>query len=407
MPAKTVADLAQERIAGNRILVRVDFNVPLGEDGEIADDTRIVRSLPTLNYLLGRGGRLVVTSHLGRPKGVENPAFSLRPVANHLATLLDFPVRFSPDLVGEEAASAVATLGDGELLLLENTRFHPGETKNDPALSDALARFGDIFVNDAFGTAHRAHSSTVGAGEAIRAKGGEAVAGFLMEKELQYLGLALEAPERPFVAVLGGAKISGKIDVIQALLPRVDRLVIGGAMANTFFRALGLETGDSLIEEDRVEVARTILQEAGDTILLPVDCVVAPEISPLAETRVVARDEVGEGDRIGDIGPGTEALFAEALQGAGTVIWNGPMGVFELPLFAQGTLAVAEAVAAVTDAGGTTVVGGGDSVSAAELAGVSQRLSHLSTGGGASLEFLAGAVLPGVAALDLKEGSEG
>lgn len=407
MPAKTVADLAQERITGNRILVRVDFNVPLGEDGEITDDTRIVRALPTLNYLLGRGGRLVVTSHLGRPKGVENPALSLRPVADHLATLLDFPVRFSPDLIGEEAASAVEALGDGELLLLENTRFHPGETKNDPALSDALARFGELFVNDAFGTAHRAHSSTVGVGEAIRAKGGEAVAGFLMEKELQYLGLALEAPERPFVAVLGGAKISGKIDVIQALLPRVDRLIIGGAMANTFFRALGLETGDSLIEEGRVEVARAILQEAGDTILLPVDCVVAREISPLAKTRVVARDEVGEGDRIGDIGPGTESLFAEVLKGARTVIWNGPMGVFELPLFAQGTLAVAEAVAGVTDAGGTTVVGGGDSVSAAELAGVSQRLSHMSTGGGASLEFLAGAVLPGVAALDLKEGSEG
>lgn len=407
MPAKTVADLAQERITGNRILVRVDFNVPLGEDGEITDDTRIVRALPTLNYLLERGGRLVVTSHLGRPKGVENPALSLRPVADHLATLLDFPVRFSPDLIGEEAASAVEALGDGELLLLENTRFHPGETKNDPALSDALARFGELFVNDAFGTAHRAHSSTVGVGEAIRAKGGEAVAGFLMEKELQYLGLALEAPKRPFVAVLGGAKISGKIDVIQALLPRVDRLIIGGAMANTFFRALGLETGDSLIEEGRVEVARAILQEAGDTILLPVDCVVAREISPLAETRVVARDEVGEGDRIGDIGPGTESLFAEVLQGARTVIWNGPMGVFELPLFAQGTLAVAEAIAAVTDAGGTTVVGGGDSVSAVELAGVSQRLSHMSTGGGASLEFLAGAVLPGVAALDLKEGSEG
>lgn len=407
MPAKTVADLAQERITGNRILVRVDFNVPLGEDGEITDDTRIVRALPTLNYLLERGGRLVVTSHLGRPKGVENPALSLRSVADHLATLLDFPVRFSPDLIGEEAASAVEALGDGELLLLENTRFHPGETKNDPALSDALARFGELFVNDAFGTAHRAHSSTVGVGEAIRAKGGEAVAGFLMEKELQYLGLALEAPKRPFVAVLGGAKISGKIDVIQALLPRVDRLIIGGAMANTFFRALGLETGDSLIEEGRVEVARAILQEAGDTILLPVDCVVAREISPLAETRVVARDEVGEGDRIGDIGPGTESLFAEVLQGARTVIWNGPMGVFELPLFAQGTLAVAEAIAAVTDAGGTTVVGGGDSVSAVELAGVSQRLSHMSTGGGASLEFLAGAVLPGVAALDLKEGSEG
>jgi len=407
MLAKTVADLAQERITGNRILVRVDFNVPLGEGGEITDDTRIVRALPTLNYLLERGGRLVVTSHLGRPKGVENPAFSLKPVADQLASLLDFPVRFSPDLIGEEAASAVAALGNGELLLLENTRFHPGETKNDAVLSEALARFGELFVNDAFGTAHRAHSSTVGAGEAIRAKGGEVVAGLLMEKELQYLGMALEAPERPFVAVLGGAKISGKIDVIQALLPRVDRLIIGGAMANTFFRALGLETGDSLIEEDRIDMARATLQKAGDTILLPVDCVVAREITASAETRVTPRSKVGEGDRIGDIGPGTQALFTEALHDAKTVVWNGPMGVFEMPPFAEGTLAVAQAVARVTDEGGTTVVGGGDSVAAAEQAGVSQRLSHVSTGGGASLEFLAGAVLPGVAALDLREGSEG
>jgi phosphoglycerate kinase len=407
MSAKTVADLAQENIAGSRILVRVDFNVPLGEDGEITDDTRIVRALPTLNYLLERGGRLVVTSHLGRPKGVENPAFSLRPVADHLATLLDAPVRFSPDLMGEEAASAVDALGNGELLLLENTRFHPGETKNDPVLSEALARFGDLFVNDAFGTAHRAHASTVGAAEAIRIKGGEVVAGLLIEKELQFLGMALEAPERPFLAVLGGAKISGKIDVIQALLPRVDRLIIGGAMANTFFRALGLETGESLVEEDRIEMARDILQKAGDTILLPVDCVVAQEITPSAETRVTPRNEVGKGERIGDIGPGTRALFTEALHGARTVVWNGPMGVFEMPSFAEGTLTVAQAVARVTEEGGITVVGGGDSVAAAEEAGVSQSLSHISTGGGASLEFLAGAVLPGVAALDLRKGSEG
>jgi len=407
MSAKTVADLADDRIAGSRILVRVDFNVPLSPRGEITDDTRIVRALPTLDYLLERGGRLAVTSHLGRPKGEPDPALSLRPVADHLATLLDAPVRFSPQVIGEVAAEAVAALGDGELLLLENTRFHPGETKNDPELSSALAEFGDLFVNDAFGTAHRAHASTVGAGEMIRARGGEVVAGLLMERELRYLGIALENPERPFVAVLGGAKISGKIDVIQALLPRVDRLLIGGAMANTFFQALGLETGESLVEGDRVEVARAALQEAGDTILLPVDCVVAGEISPDSQTRVVARGEVGEGERIGDIGPASRALFADALAGARTVVWNGPMGVFELAPFSEGTLAVAQAVAGVTEAGGTTVVGGGDSVSAAEKAGVADRISHVSTGGGASLELLAGSVLPGVAALDQKNGGEG
>jgi phosphoglycerate kinase len=407
MPAKTVADLADERIAGSRILVRVDFNVPLDPDGKITDDTRIVRALPTLSYLQERGGRLVVTSHLGRPKGAADPAFSLRPVADFLATHLGFPVRFSPDLVGEGAAAAVGALEKGELLLLENTRFHPGETKNDPELSGALADLGDIYVNDAFGAAHRAHASTVGVAEKIREKGGEAVAGFLMERELKYLGMALEDPARPFVAVLGGAKISGKIDVIHSLLPRVDRLIIGGAMANTFFRALGLETGRSLVEEDRVAVARTVLQEAGDTLLLPVDCVVAEEISPEAGTRVVERGGVAPEDRIGDIGPASGEIFAEALVGARTVVWNGPMGVFEMDPFAEGTLSVARGVAAVTDAGGVTVVGGGDSVSAAEKAGVTNRLTHVSTGGGASLEFLAGSVLPGVAALDQGMGDEG
>jgi phosphoglycerate kinase len=406
MAAKTIADLADERIAGHRILVRVDFNVPLNPEGEITDDTRIVRALPTLSYLLERGGALVVMSHLGRPKGKADPAFSLRPVARHLETLLDAPVHFCPELTGDTATELVASLGSGELILLENTRFHPGETENDPELSAALSEYGDLFVNDAFGTAHRAHASTVGAGEKIRAKGGEVVAGFLMQRELQYLATALEAPERPFVAVLGGAKISGKIDVIQALLPRVDRLLIGGAMANTFFQALGLETGDSLVEQDRVEVARGTLQDAGETILLPVDCVVAKEISPQAPTRVVDRSAVGSGERIGDIGPASRALFGEAIADARTVVWNGPMGVFEVDPFSAGTLEVARAVAAVTDAGGTTVVGGGDSVSAAEKARVSGRLSHVSTGGGASLELLAGSVLPGVATLDAKNGAD-
>lgn len=406
MAAKTVAHLSREQITGKRILVRVDFNVPLSSDGSISDDTRMVRALPTLTHLLEAGGRLVVTSHLGRPKGQAREEFSLRPVAEHLKTLLEYPVRFSPQLVGEEVAEAVAGLKNGELLLLENTRFHPGETRNDMELSESLAKLGDLFVNDAFGTAHRAHASTVGAAEAIRGKGGEALAGFLMEQELKYLGLLMETPERPFVAILGGAKISGKIDVIQSLLPRVDRLLIGGAMANTFFRALGLETGDSLVEEDRIEMARELLKVGGDTLLLPVDCVVAEEVDPAARTRIVLRDEVGVGDRIGDIGPASEALFAEVLEQAKTVVWNGPMGIFEMPPFAHGTVSVAQNVAGVTERGGVTVVGGGDSVSAAEEAGVSERLSHVSTGGGASLEFLSGAVLPGVAALDSQEGSE-
>jgi phosphoglycerate kinase len=406
MAAKTVADLADDRIAGSRILVRVDFNVPLSPQGEITDDTRIVRALPTLSYLLERGASLVVMSHLGRPKGNADPALSLRPVADHLATLLNAPVHFSPELIGDTAIHNVASVGSGELILLENTRFHPGETKNDPELSAALAEYGDLFVNDAFGTAHRAHASTVGAAETIRAKGGDAVAGFLMERELRYLGTALEAPERPFVAVLGGAKISGKIDVVQALLPRVDRLLIGGAMANTFFQAMGLETGESLVEQDRVHVARGTLLDAGETIVLPVDCIVAHEISPDAQTRVVERSGVGSHERIGDIGPASCALFREAIADARTVVWNGPMGVFEMDPFSEGTLEVARAVAAATDAGGTTVVGGGDSVSAAEKAGVSDRLSHVSTGGGASLELLAGSVLPGVATLDAKIGED-
>ena len=403
MSAKTIADLQDQEITGARILVRVDFNVPLDSDGRITDDTRIVQALPTLTYLLDRGGRLVVTSHLGRPKGGADPAFSLKPVADHLSTLLNHPVRFCPELVGPSAKRAVEALADGELLLLENTRFHEGETKNDPELSRALADLADLYVNDAFGSAHRAHASTVGVAEVLRGRGRAAVAGFLMERELRYLGMALEAPERPFVAVLGGAKISGKIDVIQSLLPKVDRLLIGGAMANTFFKAMGLETGDSLVEDDRLDLARKTLEEAGDKLLLPVDCVVATEISGTAVTREVERGAVEPGQKIGDIGTDSRKLFGAALEGAGTVLWNGPMGVFELPPFAEGTMAIARAVAAVSDAGGTTVVGGGDSASAAQQAQVVDRLTHVSTGGGASLEFLSGSVLPGVAALDTKE----
>jgi phosphoglycerate kinase len=406
MSTKTISGLTVQRISGSRILVRVDFNVPLDSDGVIRDDTRIVRAVPTLAYLLERGGRLVVVSHLGRPKGVANPAFSLKPVADHLRSVLEFPVKFCPELLGPAAKKAVADLEDGELLLLENTRFHGGETSNDPELSAALAEYGDLFVNDAFGAAHRAHSSTVGVAEAIRGKGGEAVAGFLMEKELRYLLHALKDPDPPFVAILGGAKISGKLDVIHSLLPRVDRLLVGGAMANTFFRALGLETGASLVEDDRVDMARNLLQDAGEKIILPVDCVVASEITASAQTREVERGGVGAGDRIGDIGSGSQRLFASALKGARTVVWNGPMGVFEMSPFAQGTLSVARAVANVSDEGGTTIVGGGDSALAAEQAGVTDRLSHVSTGGGASLELLSGLILPGVAALETLGGGE-
>mgnify|MGYP001826871207 CR=1 FL=1 len=327
MRTKTVSDLSAEEIAGQRILVRVDFNVPLDPQGGITDDIRISRALPTLEYLLERGGCVVVTSHLGRPKGKPDPAYSLEPVAKDLEKRLP-SVSFVPHLVGPEAAAAVEKLEAGHLLLLENTRFHPGETKNDPELSRELGALGDVFVNDAFGAAHRAHASTVGVVQPIRERGGAAVAGLLMEREIQYLAVALESPQRPFVAVLGGAKISGKIDLIQALLPRVDRLLIGGAMANTFFRALGLETGESLVEEDRIEMARDALQLADDRILLPVDCTVASEIREDAVTRMVERSEVEPGDRIGDIGPGTRELFGQELAGAKTVVWNGPMGVF-------------------------------------------------------------------------------
>ncbi len=403
MKTKTVKSLADREIEGARIFVRVDFNVPMTPDGDVADDTRIRSALPTLSYLLERGGRLVVASHLGRPKGSPDPSLSLEPVARHLSRSTGWQVGFSPELIGPEAETAVGELANGEILLLENTRFHAGETKNDPELSRALGALADLYVNDAFGTAHRAHASTVGVARAIRGKGGHAVAGFLMEKELHYLGIALADPARPFVAVLGGAKISGKIDVIRSLLPRVDRLLVGGAMANTFFRAMGLETGRSLVEEDRVELARRILEEAGEKILLPVDCVVSSEIGDAAETRETERAGVEPDDRIGDIGSGSRSVFATALEGAKTVVWNGPMGVFEFAPFAEGTLAIADAVAGVTDAGGVTIVGGGDSAAAAEKAGVVERLTHVSTGGGASLEFLAGATLPGVEALESAE----
>ena len=342
-------------------------------------------------------------SHLGRPKGSPDPAFSLAPVARRLASLSSAPVRFVADTVGEEARAAVESLAEGEILLLENTRFLPGETDDDPALGEAMAALGDLYVNDAFGSAHRAHASTAGVARTVKASGGLAVAGLLMEKELAFLGDALDEPERPFVAILGGAKISGKIDVVEALLPRVDRLLIGGAMANTFLLALGLPVGKSLVEEDRVSMARELMDRAGDRLVLPVDCRVAHGIAADAATRVAPRDGVGAGEVIGDIGPETEGLYRDVVRQARTILWNGPMGVFEMEPFAHGTLALARAVAEATEAGATSVLGGGDSAAAAEAAGVSDRLTHVSTGGGASLEFLAGAELPGVAVLSDQE----
>jgi phosphoglycerate kinase len=383
----------------------VDYNVPLDADGRITDDTRIEATLPTLRHLAGAGARIVLLSHFGRPKGKPVPEMSLRPCAARLGELLGREVRFCEQTVGPQATAAVEALGDGEVLLLENTRFIAGEEKNDPELAKQLAELGDVFVNDAFGAAHRAHSSTAGVAEVMKAQGKPVVAGFLMAKELEYLGGALEHPKRPFVAILGGSKISGKIDVITALLPRVDRLLIGGAMANTFFRAMGLQTGTSLVEDDRVEMARDLLSTSGGKLVLPVDCIVADRLEAGAECRAVARDAIPADRTAADVGPRTVDLFRSELSGARTVLWNGPMGVFEVPEFADGTRGVAEAVAAATDAGATTIIGGGDSAAAVSELGLESRMSHVSTGGGASLEFLEGKELPGVAALDERGGS--
>lgn len=401
MSKKTVSDLDPSTLSGRTVLVRADLNVPI-ENGKITDDQRIRASIPTLRLLTEAGARVILLSHLGRPKGAPDPAFSLAPVAAHLEKLLGRPVRFVPVSAGPDVDAAAAELRDGDVALLENTRFMAGDTKNDPSLAASWAALADLFVNDAFGAAHRAHASTSGLAEAVMARGGEAVAGLLMARELRFLGDALDHPEHPFVAILGGAKISGKIEVIDALLPRVDRLLVGGAMANTFFKALGLETGASLVEDDRIDVARETLERAGERLLLPVDCVVAAEIADGAPTNVVQRSHVGKGDRIGDIGSATRDVFAREIADARTVVWNGPMGVFEVDAFAGGTVAVAHAVASACDGGATAVVGGGDSAAAARRAGVAERITHISTGGGASLEFLAGDALPGVVALTEK-----
>ncbi len=398
---RTLNDLNPAALQGRRVLVRVDHNVPLDDQGQIVDPIRIRSTLPTLRILRDAGAVTLLVSHLGRPDGKADPAASLAPVAAWLSQALETDVPLLTDPPGSaELRDAVARLEPGQVALLENIRFQPGETKGDETLAGALADLADGFVSDAFGAAHRAHASTVGAARAIRERGGFAVAGTLMERELRFLRDALREPARPYVAVMGGAKISGKIDLIEAILPEVDHLLVGGAMANTFFRAMGLETGDSLVEPDRVELAGELLERGGDRLLLPVDVVVAPTLEEGARTTDRARTDVLPGDRIGDIGPRSRALFAEVISGAGTVVWNGPMGIFELSPFAPGTHAVAHALAEATDQGTLSVVGGGDSAAAAEAAGVASRMTHMSTGGGASLDLMAGRTLPGVEVLE-------
>jgi phosphoglycerate kinase len=399
----TLRDLNEQDLRGKRVLLRVDYNVPLDERRQVADDIRIRATLPTLDLLTRAGARVAILSHLGRPKGKRVPEMSLRPAALRLAELVENKVDFVGDTVGEQAETATRELADGDILVLENTRYLPGEEKNDPGLSEQMARLGDLYVNDAFGAAHRAHASTAGVAQVMRRDGRLAAAGLLMQKELDYLGGVLESPERPFVAIIGGAKISGKIDVIRSLLPKVDRLLIGGAMANTFFRAQGLETGTSLVEEDRVGLARELTREAEEKLVLPVDCVVAEKLAEGEETRTVAREEVPASRMVLDVGPRTVDRYREILSSARTVLWNGPMGVFEIAEFAEGTEGVARAVAEATDRGATTVIGGGDSAAAVAELGLAERISHVSTGGGASLEFLEGRTLPGVAALSGRE----
>lgn len=398
MTTRTLRDLTPADMAGRRALVRVDFNVPLDDAGNVSDDTRIVAALPTITLLLDAGARVVLLAHFGRPKGAPEAKYSLAPVAARLRELLKRPVQFLGETIGANAIAATHSLSAGETLLLENTRFLAGEEKNDDALSKQLAELGDFYVNDAFGAAHRAHSSTAGVAQYCR----PAVAGLLMEKELAYLGGALSAPERPFVAILGGSKISGKIDVVEALLPKVDYLLIGGAMACTFFRAMNLETGKSLVEPDRLDMARDLLSRAGAKLVLPTDATVAPSMDQPSTAHAVTRDAIPADEAMFDIGPASAAHYASLITSARTVLWNGPMGVFEKPPFDAGTRAVALAMAEATDAGATTIIGGGDSAAAVADAGLETRMSHVSTGGGASLEFLEGKDLPGVSALDVR-----
>ncbi len=387
---KTVRDID---VQGKKVLERVDFNVPL-KDGKVDDGTRVKAALPTIQYLLDHGAAVILCSHLGRPKGGPDPKFSLKPVAEYLSGLLGKPVAFADDCIGPVAEAAAKALKPGQVLVLENTRFHPEEEKNDLKMAEQLASLADLYVNDAFGTAHRAHASTEGV---THFKPG--VAGFLLEKEIKYLDQAVSNPKRPFIAILGGAKISDKIGVIKNLLSKADAVLIGGGMANTFLKAQGYPVADSLVENEVLDQAKEILALGGTKLRLPVDLVLGDKFDAEANTRVIATGPVPDGWRILDVGPETIKAYSRAVKGAGTVVWNGPMGVFEFPKFAAGTFAIAKAVA---ESGAISVIGGGDSVSAVEKSGVADKITHISTGGGASLEMLEGLALPGVAALQDK-----
>jgi len=385
-------------VSGKRVIVRVDFNVPL-KDGKVESDKRLKESLPTIKYLRDKGAKVILMSHLGRPDGKRVADMSLRPVADALSALLSAPVAFAEDCVGAPAEQAVAALAPGGVLLLENLRFHAEEEENDAAFAKKLAALADVYVNDAFGTAHRAHASTEGITRFVS----QAASGYLMKKELDFLGGALGDPKRPFVAVIGGSKVSGKIDVIKNLLPRVDKLLIGGGMTYTFLKAQGLEVGKSIVENDKLDLARSLLAEGGDKLVFGTDFVVTDKLDFKARTvgnlKTVARNAIPADWESVDVGPETVAAFTQILVGAKTIIWNGPVGVFEIDATAKGTIGIAEALAKATAAGATTIIGGGDSASAVKKAGVASKVSHVSTGGGASLEFLEGKVLPGVAAL--------
>ncbi|PKN97166.1 MAG: phosphoglycerate kinase [Chloroflexi bacterium HGW-Chloroflexi-4] len=387
---KTIRDIDPK---GKKVLVRVDFNVPT-KDGVVGDDTRIQAALPTIKYLVEQGAAVILCSHLGRPKGGLEEKYSMKPVAEHLAKLLGAPVAFATDCIGPAAAEAAAALKPGSVLLLENTRFHAEEEKNDMEMAKQLASLADLYVNDAFGTAHRAHASTEGVTHFL-----PGVAGFLLEKEIKYLGQVVADPKKPFVAIMGGAKISDKIGVIKNLLTKADFVLIGGGMANTFFKAQGLDMADSLVEDEALETAKSLLKDAGSKLMLPVDVVLADKFDAEAQSKPAKVGNVEAGWRILDIGPETVAAYSKVIDGAATVVWNGPMGVFEFPRFAKGTFDVAKAVAACK---GVTVVGGGDSVAAIQESGLADKITHISTGGGASLEMLEGLELPGVAALQDK-----
>ena len=396
MQKKSLSDISTQ---GKRVLMRVDFNVPLDENKRITDDKRIVESLPSIKKILENGGRLILMSHLGRPKGKVNSEYSLAPVASRLSELIDCPVTMAKDCVGTEVMQQVLAMQDGEVLLLENLRFHAEEEANDPDFSRELASLGEVYVNDAFGTAHRAHASTEGITHYVQS----AVAGFLIERELLYLGKALQEPERPFVAILGGSKISGKIDVLENLFKKVDTVLIGGAMVFTFFKAQGYAIGKSLVEESKIELALAILEQAknkGIKLLLPTDVILAPAVSGDVNFYTDKISSIPD-DMIGvDIGPDTAEMYRNEILSARTVLWNGPMGVFEIDNFAAGTMAVAQALAEATAKGATTIVGGGDSAAAIAKAGLAKEITHISTGGGASLEFLEGKELPGISALN-------